>query len=99
MIANPGEAPRFVVESLSSDTSDNTDRASDNVSWDDRFTIVGASNYVKAIAVSGGILYIDVIFSCIGDAPATYIAKWDGSTWSVLASGMNSRFYAPGGLR
>jgi hypothetical protein len=47
----------------------------------------GANGSVSATAVdSSGNLYIGGSFT----APANYIAKWNGSAWSALGSGMNS---------
>ena len=45
---------------------------------------------VTALAVSGGDLYVGGVFITAGDVAATNIAKWDGSNWSSLGSGMNS---------
>ena len=33
-------------------------------------------------------------FTTAGGMPANYIAKWDGSAWSALGSGMNGVVYA-----
>jgi hypothetical protein len=40
--------------------------------------------YVQAIAVSGSDLYVGGGFTEAGGAPARYIAKWDGTSWSSL---------------
>jgi len=48
----------------------------------------GAS--VFALAVSGSNLYAGGAFTSAGTSAAKYIAKWNGSSWSVLGSGMNS---------
>jgi len=45
---------------------------------------------VNALAVSGSILYAAGAFTNAGGSAANYIAKWDGSSWSPLGSGMNS---------
>src|SRR5208337_4286493 len=50
----------------------------------------GADNPVEAMAVdASGNLYVGGQFTFIGTVPANGIAKWDGSAWSALGSGMN----------
>lgn len=44
---------------------------------------------IKAIAVDGsGNLYVGGIFTAIGAVAANRVAKWDGSNWSALGSGV-----------
>jgi hypothetical protein len=49
---------------------------------------------VSALAVfddgHGAALYVGGEFTGIGGVSANYIAKWDGSSWSALGTGMNS---------
>jgi hypothetical protein len=49
---------------------------------------------VAALAVSGSHLYAGGFFKTAGGASATNIAKWNGSSWSALGSGMNNTVYA-----
>ena len=44
---------------------------------------------VDALAVSGTNLYAGGAFTTAGGVPANNIAKWNGSTWSALGSGMD----------
>ena len=44
---------------------------------------------VIALAVSGNELYAGGFFTTAGDSAANYIAKWNGSSWSALGSGVN----------
>jgi len=49
---------------------------------------------VRALAVSGSDLYAGGYFTNAGGSTVNYIAKWNGSTWSPLGSGMNDWVYA-----
>lgn len=44
---------------------------------------------VSAMAVSGSDLYVGGWFTTAGDVEANYVAKWDGSSWSAVGSGMD----------
>src|SRR5437867_7812480 len=50
--------------------------------------------FVYALAVSGSDVYAAGSFTIAGGRPATNIAKWDGSSWTALGSGMNGSVYA-----
>ena len=39
-------------------------------------------------------LYAGGYFTTAGGAAANYVAKWNGSAWSALGSGMNNYVYA-----
>ncbi len=47
--------------------------------------------YVYALAVSSSMLYAGGSFTTAGGISANHIAKWDGSNWSTLDSGMPNR--------
>ncbi len=62
-------------------------------SWAPLGSGIGAGtfpSYVNALAVSGGDLYAGGYFTNAGGASANCIAKWNGSSWSSLGSGMRS---------
>ncbi len=53
--------------------------------------IPGANSYVfAAVADGSGNLYIGGSFTLVGTVAANNIAKWNGSAWSALGTGMNS---------
>jgi len=58
------------------------------------------NNSVRALATfddgSGGgpALYAGGVFTTAGGVTATFIAKWNGSSWSALGSGMNNTVQA-----
>jgi len=49
---------------------------------------------VAALAVSGSNLYAGGSFTTAGGHVAKYIAKWDGSSWSALGSGIDGEVHA-----
>ncbi|MEQ1854810.1 MAG: choice-of-anchor D domain-containing protein, partial [Chthoniobacteraceae bacterium] len=50
--------------------------------------------YVYSLAVSGSNLYAGGSFTTAGGVSAANIAKWNGSAWSALGTGMNSYILA-----
>jgi hypothetical protein len=44
---------------------------------------------VRALAISGPDLYAGGFFDSAGGAPASNIARWNGSAWSPLSQGLN----------
>ena len=52
------------------------------------------NNTVYALAVVGTDLYAGGSFTKAGGSAATNVAKWNGSVWSALGSGMNNSVYA-----
>jgi hypothetical protein len=53
----------------------------------------GTNDWINALAVyddgTGPALYVGGAFTAAGGAPARYIARWDGSGWSEVGSGVN----------
>ena len=49
---------------------------------------------IYALATSGAELYAGGRFTNAGGTSVKYIAKWDGTAWSNLGSGMNDRVWA-----
>src|SRR5439155_26483955 len=66
-----------------------------DANWISMGGIPGANGYVDAAVVdSSGNLYIGGGFTIVGDVFANHIAKWNGSSWSALGSGMNDTVVA-----
>jgi len=71
---------------------------------------IGASAFVHGIAVRGNELYVGGRFALAGGHPARNIARWDGTNWTGLGTGLGNdpvyavassgeRLYAGGGFR
>ncbi|MBK8549520.1 MAG: hypothetical protein IPL53_00115 [Ignavibacteria bacterium] len=54
----------------------------------------GVSLTVYASVVMNGELYIGGSFQAAGDKKVNNIARWNGTTWSELGSGLNGDVYA-----
>ena len=61
-----------------------------NANWDERFGQPGISSSVSALAVFNHELYAGGSITAAGDYPAMGIAKWDGTRWSALGTGVNN---------
>ena len=60
-----------------------------DANWSSMGGIPGADNTVYAAVVDGsGNLYIGGWFTVAGDVIANSVAKWNGSSWSALGSGI-----------
>jgi len=97
MVTGSNGEPRFVPEGdakavtkIASPESDPSD-----VYWDDQFALPGTDGSVRAVAADGsGNVYIGGDFTAVGAVPANRIARWNGTTWSTLGTGMNNRVFA-----
>ena len=49
----------------------------------------GMCDWVNASVVYNGELVVGGRFTCAGGVPANYIAKWNGTSWSALGTGMD----------
>ena len=62
-----------------------------DANWSSMGGFPGANEQVFAAVVDGvGNLYIGGNFNIVGDVIANGIAKWDGTNWSALGSGIGS---------
>ncbi|MBF9141708.1 T9SS type A sorting domain-containing protein [Hymenobacter properus] len=56
----------------------------------DAFSLgAGQSGAVYALGVQGNQLYVGGFFTQAGSRPANYIARWDGSNWNSLGTGLS----------
>jgi hypothetical protein len=63
--------------------------------WISMGGLPGSNGYVSATMVDGsGNLYIGGSFTVVGEVLANSVAKWNGSAWSALGSGVNSNVLA-----
>ncbi|MEJ2629373.1 MAG: hypothetical protein P8078_12570, partial [bacterium] len=62
-----------------------------NSNWDDQFGTQGLNGSVTALDVYGGYVYAGGSFTDAGGVAVSRIAKWDGSSWSSLGTGVNAR--------
>ncbi|MBI3423071.1 MAG: VCBS repeat-containing protein [Acidobacteria bacterium] len=73
-------APRFLAPAVTCDEN-----------WDTQFYAPGPVGQVNAVAISAtGDVYVGGTFTLVGTVSANRIAKWNGSVWSALGSGLNS---------
>jgi len=60
-----------------------------DANWISMGGLPGADGSVRAVVVDGsGNIYIGGDFTGVGEVIANHIAKWDGSSWSALGSGV-----------
>lgn len=62
--------------------------------WQDGFNLPGTNGEVKAVVRSGSDFYIGGNFTTVGSIAANRIAKWNGTSWSSLGSGVDREVYA-----
>ena len=100
----PGGAPRFVPEQAGkvergegkpgaggapARMSPGSSSVGDDAFWDDQFFAPGPGFDVEAVVADGaGNVYIGGGFTNVGDVVTNGVAKWNGSSWSPLGSGI-----------
>jgi trimeric autotransporter adhesin len=93
MVSGASGEPRFVpAGATQSETRSGPESGSDDVYWDDQFPVAGASGTVRAALADGmGNVYVGGNFTMIGNTMASGIAKWNGTSWSALGTGIPNR--------
>ena len=63
--------------------------------WADGFGVRnGTDGNVQVVVQSGTDIYIGGPFAVVGNTPANRVAKWNGTSWSALGSGLNEVVHA-----
>ena len=86
LVTEQDGSPRFVRGAAGPD---------DN--WDSRFSrsIPGSDRAIFRLALDGnGILYAGGLFTTIGGVSANRIARWNGTSWSALGTGVDNTVWA-----
>ena len=83
LVSGLGEPPRFKPAAEGAGP-----RAAGDERWDPRFTRRGVGGTVRAFAWDGANLYIGGDFKTAGGVTVNGVAKWDGTSWSALGSGI-----------
>lgn len=66
-----------------------------NENWQTVFGLPGANNEVKAVVMDGsGSVYIGGTFTSVSGVAANRVAKWNGTAWSALGSGMDGEVWS-----
>lgn len=80
LVTGKNGEPRFV----STDTLASCD------AWNTQFSINGTDGTIRAVVADGlGNVYIGGNFSLVGGVRANRVAKWNGTEWSALGSGLS----------
>jgi hypothetical protein len=84
-----------VVDDAKADYPLRVDPTFSDADWISMGEMMGANGAVRAAVVdAAGNLYVGGDFTIVGDAFANRVAKWDGSRWWALGSGVNSNVNA-----
>lgn len=100
MITAADGSPRFVSAGDSAGTApvpaSSSPSENSDLYWDDQFSFAGTDGDVYAVAVdAAGNIYIGGSFNVAGNVMAHSVAKWNGSTWSALGTGMSGAYHNP----
>jgi hypothetical protein len=95
MEVTTGARLAVLVEDAEGTYPERIDPTFSDADWISMGGLPDANGPVYAMVVDGsGNLYIGGQFTVVGEGFATNVAKWDGSSWSALGSGMSYTVYA-----
>ncbi|MDX9929636.1 MAG: hypothetical protein RBS37_07275, partial [Bacteroidales bacterium] len=72
------------VNRFKTDIPELSESKEDELHWDNQFGDLYFNGPVYALAVCGTDLYIGGNFTSLNENPASYLAKWDGKTFTAL---------------
>jgi hypothetical protein len=90
LVTGNGGAPRFVAAGAQAAAM----ACDPDAAWGDEFSGPGPDGPIEAIAVIGSDVYIGGDFTYINDLAVNRVAKWNGTGWSMLGTGMNYSVHA-----
>lgn len=96
VVADASDGPRFIRGDVGFTTTRGTPASQtqltsvpEDTRWDGRFAYPGMDHPVYTLAVDGSSnLYAGGAFTMAGGVSANHVAKWDGTSWSALGSGV-----------
>lgn len=85
-------SPIFTSGDISPASSQRSQMTTTNGRWDEQFGVHGMDRRVAALVTDqSGSVYAGGDFTFIGNLRANRVARWNGTTWLRLGSGMNGR--------
>ncbi len=94
-LAGSVDARRYTLANGPDEAANLTSAMPHDEGWDSGFDLPGINNDVQALAFGpDGSLYVGGWFSTDRGGPGNRIARWDGTAWYPLGSGMDKAVFA-----